>query len=131
VNSHGKGAAGENRPANLRLWSFVGTYGVKRDVNEHIALPGRNYLEAKTLESTRPPESGDPARAWAGRSIPGNAAMLRLLGCFLDVQNLMALVDATLGAGAVWQLLFVAGWALGEAHGRQKVVRAAKCGTAR
>jgi hypothetical protein len=27
--------AGEDRPANLRLRSFVGAYGVKRNVDEH------------------------------------------------------------------------------------------------
>jgi hypothetical protein len=40
VDPHRQSAAGENRPANLRLWSFVGTYGVKRDVDEH----GRSWL---------------------------------------------------------------------------------------
>ena len=35
MDPHRQGAAGEDRPANLRLGSFVGTYGVKRDVGEH------------------------------------------------------------------------------------------------
>ena len=35
VDPHGQSAAGEDGPANLRLGSFVGTYGVKRDVDEH------------------------------------------------------------------------------------------------
>ena len=38
MDAHGQSAAGEDRPANLRLRSFVGTYGVKRDVDEHGAL---------------------------------------------------------------------------------------------
>ena len=93
VDPHGQSLAGEDRPANLRLGSFVGAYGVKRNIDEH------------------------------GR---GN-----LLGCFLDVQHGAALVLAALGAGAMGQLLLVAGGALGDAHGGQKVVRAAKCGAAR
>jgi hypothetical protein len=60
-----------------------------------------------------------------------SAETVSLLGGFLDVQNLVTFVGAALGASAVGQLLFVAGRALGEPHGRQKVVRAAKCGTAR
>ena len=35
MDPHGQSAAGEDGPANLRLGSFVGTYGVKRDVGEH------------------------------------------------------------------------------------------------
>ena len=30
-----QGAAGEDGAANLRLWSFVSAYGVKRDIDEH------------------------------------------------------------------------------------------------
>ena len=30
-----QGAAGEDGAANLRLWSFIGAYGVKRDIDEH------------------------------------------------------------------------------------------------
>ncbi len=35
MDAHGQASAGEDRPPNLRLWSFVGTYGVKRNINEH------------------------------------------------------------------------------------------------
>jgi hypothetical protein len=57
--------------------------------------------------------------------------VLRLLGCFLDVQNGTALVSAAFGAGAVRELLLVAVRALGDADGGKKVVRAAKRGAAR
>jgi hypothetical protein len=94
VDPDGQSPAGENRPANLRLGSFIGAYGIKRNIDEH------------------------------GRGI--------LLGFFLYyIQDGMALVLATLGAGAMGQLLFVAGGALGYAHGGQKVVRAAIRGAAR
>src|ERR1035438_587557 len=66
----------------------------------------------------------------AGRRFPGKAPMLRLLGSFLHVQHRAALVGAALGAGAMRQLLLMAVRAFGDAHGGQKVVRAAKCGTA-
>src|SRR5580698_7014713 len=46
------------------------------------------------------------------------------LACFLDFQDVTALVSATLGAGAVRELLFVTVGALGEADGRQRIVRA-------
>ncbi len=36
VDAHGQAAAGEDGPANLRLRSFVGPYGVENDVDEHI-----------------------------------------------------------------------------------------------
>jgi hypothetical protein len=49
---------------------------------------------------------------------------------FLDVDHGAALVLAALGAGAMGQLLLVAVGALRDADGGQKVVRAAKCGTA-
>jgi hypothetical protein len=48
--------------------------------------------------------------------------MLRLLGCFLDVQNGAALVGAALGAGTVGQLLLMAVGALGESDRGEKVV---------
>jgi hypothetical protein len=35
VDTNWQSLAGENRPANLRLGSFVGAYGVKRNINEH------------------------------------------------------------------------------------------------
>ncbi len=35
MDTHWQSAAGEDRPANLRLRSFVGTYGIERNVNEH------------------------------------------------------------------------------------------------
>jgi len=35
VDPHGQSAAGKDSPSNLRLWSFVRTYGVKNDVCEH------------------------------------------------------------------------------------------------
>ena len=37
VDPHRQSPAGEDRSLDLRLWSFVGTYGVKRDVDEHGA----------------------------------------------------------------------------------------------
>jgi hypothetical protein len=45
-----------------------------------------------------------------------------LLRCFLDVQNLLFLIDAAFGAGAMRKLLLVAVGALGEAHSSQKIV---------
>jgi hypothetical protein len=60
VDPHGQFAAGEDGPANLRLWSFVGTYGVKNDVCEHrgsgyhwLALP--DYLAASLTSRTARP----------------------------------------------------------------------------
>jgi hypothetical protein len=41
----------------------------------------------------------------------------RLLGFFLDFDNGAALVLAALGAGAMGELLLVAGGALGDTHG--------------
>jgi hypothetical protein len=35
MDPHRQSSAGEDSPANLRLWSFVGTYGVERNVNKH------------------------------------------------------------------------------------------------
>jgi hypothetical protein len=35
VDPHGQSLAGEDGPANLRLGSFVGAYGVKRNIDEH------------------------------------------------------------------------------------------------
>jgi hypothetical protein len=35
VDPNGQSPAGEHSPANLRLRSFVGAYGVKRDIDEH------------------------------------------------------------------------------------------------
>jgi hypothetical protein len=93
VDTDGQSAAGEDGPANLRLGSFIGAYGIKRDIDEH------------------------------GRK--------KLLGFFLDIEDGASLVLAALGAGAMGQLLLVAGGALGDAHGGQKVVAAAKRGTAR
>jgi hypothetical protein len=55
----------------------------------------------------------------------------RLLGCFLDIDYGAALVLAALGAGAMGQLLLVAGGAFRDPNGSQKVVRTAKCGAAR
>jgi hypothetical protein len=92
VDPYGQSLASEDSPAKLRLGSFVGAYGVKRNIDEH------------------------------GRG--------KLLFSFLDSDHGAALVLAALGAGAMGQLLFVAGWALGYAHGGEKVVRAAKCGAA-
>src|ERR1700690_2466216 len=39
VNPDGQSPAGEDRPPDFRLWCFVGTYGVERDVDEHVAQP--------------------------------------------------------------------------------------------
>ena len=35
MDPHRQSLAREDRSSNLRLWSFVGTYGVKRNVDEH------------------------------------------------------------------------------------------------
>jgi hypothetical protein len=35
MDPHRQSFAGEDGPTNLRFWSFVGTYGVERNVNEH------------------------------------------------------------------------------------------------
>ena len=35
MDTHRQSLAGKNRPPNLRLRSFVGTYGVKRNIDEH------------------------------------------------------------------------------------------------
>ena len=35
VDPHGQSAAGEDGPANLRLWCFIGADGVEHDVDEH------------------------------------------------------------------------------------------------
>jgi len=37
VDTHRETAASQNRPANLRLWSFVGPDCVKNDVDEHVS----------------------------------------------------------------------------------------------
>jgi hypothetical protein len=129
VDPHRQLAARKNRPAYLWFGSFVGTYGVKRNVNEHIALSGRTRLIASVLDQRNPREFAAPT--FRAHNFPGGAETLSLLGCFLDVQNGVALVGPALRAGAVRQLLFVAVGAFRESHGRQKVVRAAKCGAAR
>jgi hypothetical protein len=49
-----------------------------------------------------------------------------LLGGFFDFEDVAALVDAALGAGAVGELLLVAVGALGDADGGKEVVRAAE-----
>jgi hypothetical protein len=49
----------------------------------------------------------------------------KLLGFFLDIDHGAALVLAALGAGAMGELLLVAGGALGDPNGGQKVMRAA------
>jgi hypothetical protein len=54
-----------------------------------------------------------------------------LLCRFLHVEDSTALVLAALGAGAMGQLLLVAVRALGNADGRQKIVRTADSSTAR
>jgi hypothetical protein len=41
--------AGEDRPPDLRLWSFIGTYGVERNVDEHVRS---DYLAASLTSST-------------------------------------------------------------------------------
>ena len=35
MDPHRQSPAGEDRPPDLRLWCFIGTYGVKRNVDEH------------------------------------------------------------------------------------------------
>ena len=52
VHAHGEGAAGEDRPANLRFRSFVGTYGVERNVDEH---GGSVYFAASLMSRTARP----------------------------------------------------------------------------
>src|ERR1035441_6596945 len=52
VDPHGQRTAGEDRPANLRLRSFVGAYGVKRNVDEHR---GSAYLAASLTSITARP----------------------------------------------------------------------------
>ena len=58
MDPHRQSAAGENRPANLRLWSFVGTYGVKRNVDEHI-----RYQE-DDCETGKPTRSRSAQPTW-------------------------------------------------------------------
>jgi hypothetical protein len=73
MDPHWQSLASEDRSPDLRLWCFVGAYGVKRNVDEHVALPRMMYPEPTALKSTRPSGSGDPANSCKGRSIPGNA----------------------------------------------------------
>ena len=49
MDTHRQSAAGENRPADLRLRSFVGTEGVERNVDEH---GGSDYLAVSLMSST-------------------------------------------------------------------------------
>jgi hypothetical protein len=52
MDAHRQASAGENRPPDLRLWSFVGTYGVERNVNEHGCSI---YLTASLMSRTARP----------------------------------------------------------------------------
>src|ERR1039457_6562050 len=52
MDTHRQAAAGENRPPNLWLWSFVGTYGVKRYIDEHGCSV---YLAASLMSRTARP----------------------------------------------------------------------------
>ena len=52
MDPHRQSAAGEDRPPNLRLGSFVGTYGVKSNVDEHRCS---DYLAASLTSSTARP----------------------------------------------------------------------------
>jgi hypothetical protein len=36
MDAHGQSPAGEDGPPDFWFWSFVGTDGVKRDVDEHM-----------------------------------------------------------------------------------------------
>jgi hypothetical protein len=52
MDPHRQGAAGENRPPDLRLGCFVGSYSVKSNVYEHRCSA---YLAASFTSSTARP----------------------------------------------------------------------------
>ena len=45
VHTHGQIPAGQDSSPNFRLGSLVRAHGVKRDVDEHIAFPGKTFLK--------------------------------------------------------------------------------------
>src|SRR5438552_3841229 len=60
MHTHRQSPAREDRPANLELRCFVGTYGIQRDVNQHGAAPV--YLAASSgLDPAAEPSQRFPA----------------------------------------------------------------------
>ena len=52
MDADGEGLAGQDRPPDLGFRSFVGAYGVERDVNERCHRLAQNYFAASLVSST-------------------------------------------------------------------------------
>jgi hypothetical protein len=105
MDPHRQSTTREDRAPYLRLRSFIGTYRVKRNVDQHepcfsVGAPTSRRICLCRLDGMRQ----------------------LLLRSFLHIQHLAAFVDAAFRASLVGKLLLVAARALGHTRRRQKVV---------